>query len=198
MLLKSMKVRLERGAIMLNEKGLIGALVTIVVVIILVVGAAAGTYWWQSQQSQEERERVERRIERLTKSFDELKERVSKPVEKVEDVVKGAVVSPRGTIKVTEPKPGATISSPVKIAGEAQVFEANVRLRVKDATGKVLGNGFTTATQGAPEFGDFSAEFSFKQPAETQVGTVEVFEESAKDGSVADWVVIPVLIEKSE
>jgi len=183
---------------MLNEKGLIGALVTVVVVIILVVGAAAGTYWWQSQQSQEERAGLERRIERLTKSFEELKEKVSKPVETVEDVVKGrtAVVSPRGTIKVMEPKPGATITSPVKIAGEAQVFEANVRLRVKDASGKVLGDGFTTATQGAPEWGDFSEDFSFKSPSKTQVGTVEVFEESAADGSISDWVVIPVLIEK--
>jgi type II secretory pathway pseudopilin PulG len=185
---------------MFNEKGLIGALVTVVVVIILVVGAAAGTYWWQSQQSQEERERLERRIERLTKSFDELKERVSKPLESVEDVVTGrtTVVSPKGNIKVTDPQPGATIKSPVKIAGKARVFEANVRLRVKDAAGIVLGDGFTTASQGAPEFGDFSEEFAFKSPSETQVGTVEVFEESAKDGSINDWVVIPVLIEKSQ
>lgn len=181
----------------MNQKGLIGALVTVVVVIILIVGVAAGTYWWQSQESQEERARLERRIERLTQSFDELKEKVSRPVEKVEDVVKGkrTMVSPKGTIKVSDPQPGASIKSPVRIVGKAQVFEANVRLRVKDASGKALGNGFTTASMGAPEWGDFSEDFAFKAPSETQVGTVEVFEESAADGSIADWVVIPVLIE---
>lgn len=185
---------------MRDERGLIGTIVVVLVAIVLIVGAAAGTYWWQSQEAKEERTRLERRIERLTQSFNELKEKVSKPVETVEKVVTGksVITSPQGSIKVTDPQPGAAISSPVKIAGKAQVFEANVQLRVKDASGKVLGEGFTMASMGAPEWGDFSEEFSFTEPSETQVGTVEVLEESAKDGSVADWVVIPVLLEKSE
>ncbi len=185
---------------MRDEKGLIGTLVVIVIAIALIVGAAAGTYWWQSQEAKEERAGLERRIERLTESFNELKDKVSKPVQKVEEVVTGKDVttSPNGTIKVTKPQAGDKIQSPVRIAGEAQVFEANVRLRVKDASGKVLGDGFTTASVGAPEWGDFSEDFSFTEPKETQVGTVEVFEESAKDGSIADWVVIPVLLEKAQ
>lgn len=94
-------------------------------------------------------------------------------------------------IWVTAPVADETITSPVKIRGNARVFEATVSFRLKDANGKILAQGFTMAAAGAPERGDFEAELKFT-PSATGKGQLEVFEESMKDRSDLHKVVIPV------
>lgn len=179
---------------MFNQKGLVGILIIIVVVFAMAVGA--GVYWWQSQEVKEQRQKLERRIEQISKTLEDLRKEIKKPVEKVQQVVEGKVtiISPRGTIKVTDPQPGEAIKSPVKIAGKASVFEANIQLQVKNASGRVLGKGFTTASMGAPEWGDFEEDFKFDTPPKTQVGTVEFYTEDAATGDIDDLVTIPVLL----
>ena len=44
---------------------------------------------------------------------------------------------------------------PLKISGEATVFEANVQWQLSDATGRVVDQGFVTASAGAPDRGTF-------------------------------------------
>ena len=68
-------------------------------------------------------------------------------------------------ILVDQPTPGARISSPVTVSGSANVFEANVTVRVLDASGKELTKTFTTATCGTGCRGDFSVAVPF--PAQT-------------------------------
>ncbi len=94
-------------------------------------------------------------------------------------------------IWVTAPLADQSITSPVKIRGNARVFEATVSFRLKDADGKILAQGFATALAGAPDRGDFEAELKFT-PSSAGKGQLEVFEESMKDGSDQNMVIIPV------
>ena len=103
--------------------------------------------------------------------------------------------TPLPPIVVDEPKPGQSVHSPVRIAGSASVFEGTVSYQIVDLKGTVLGKGFTTASEGAPGRGSFSAELEFAQPATQQECQVQVFSISAKDGSPQFMVAIPVIVE---
>ena len=94
-------------------------------------------------------------------------------------------------IWVTSPVKDQVIASPVKISGNARVFEATVSFRLRDAAGDVLAKGFATAAEGAPGRGDFEGELAFKPDGSGQ-GQLEVFEVSMKDGSDRNKVIIPV------
>lgn len=95
---------------------------------------------------------------------------------------------------VFEPKAGARVDSPIKVRGEARVFESVVSLRVKDNTGKVIFTGFTMST--APDigiFGLFDTEI-FLPPLSSPNITLEVFWASPRDGSDLDVVSIPLVV----
>lgn len=81
-------------------------------------------------------------------------------------------------------------SSPLSVAGNARVFEANVSLRL-EAGGKTLAKGFATAAEGAPGRGAFEAMLDFHVDEPTQ-GTLVAFEASANDGSETNVVRMPV------
>lgn len=102
------------------------------------------------------------------------------------------LVSAKGAITVKEPASGDQVTSPLVIAGEASVFEATLRYRIVTSSGKVLAEGTTTATAGAPQKGTFKAEVAFEAPYYSESGFVEVFERSPKDGSVSEIVRVPV------
>ncbi|MBI2863226.1 MAG: Gmad2 immunoglobulin-like domain-containing protein [Chloroflexi bacterium] len=105
-----------------------------------------------------------------------------------------ASTQPQPAIVVAAPLAGQVVKSPVRVSGTAQVFEGTVSVAVKDGAGKVLGKGLATASAGAPSRGTFSADIAFTQPATSQAGTVEVYSESPKDGSVRDLVAIRVTL----
>lgn len=94
-------------------------------------------------------------------------------------------------IWVTSPVKDQVIMDPVKISGNARVFEATVSFRLRDADGNVLAEGFATAAEGAPGRGDFDGELDFTTNGPGQ-GQLEVFEVSMKDGSDLNKVSIPV------
>ena len=96
-------------------------------------------------------------------------------------------------IVVDEPRGGDTVHSPLIVTGTADVFEATVTLRLLDAAGKEIARTFTTATCGTGCRGDFSTQIDVPIDAE-QPGTVQVFEYSAKDGSMINVVEIPVVL----
>lgn len=99
----------------------------------------------------------------------------------------------RALITVTEPCTGAVVSSPVTIAGEANVFEATVSFRVLDENGTEVATGFATAECGTGCWGAYRGELKFSVDHE-QPGTIEVFESSAKDGSDVNKISIPVTL----
>jgi hypothetical protein len=102
------------------------------------------------------------------------------------------VVSLKGAISVKEPALGDQITSPVTISGEASVFEATLVYRVVTTGGRVLAEGTTTATAGAPQKGTFRVEVTFEAPYYGEAGSVEVFERSPKDGTISDIARVPV------
>lgn len=102
-------------------------------------------------------------------------------------------------IVVASPEAGATVSSPVTIAGDASVFEGTVSIRIVDADGDELAQTFTTATCGGPCRGDFSKAVEFEVD-EAQDGVIEVFEQNVASGAEASSVetasvVIPVTLD---
>lgn len=97
-------------------------------------------------------------------------------------------------ITVSQPQAGAEVRSPVRVQGTAMVFEANVQIVVRNAQGQEVGQGFTTATAGAPERGDYNASIPFTLSGGRQNGTVEVFSHSPRDGAVISLVRVPVVL----
>lgn len=95
-------------------------------------------------------------------------------------------------IKVYAPAQGAQVTSPLVISGEARVFEGTVNYRILDETGSIISEGFTTAA--SPEMGEFgpyalTADYT---PPATATGKLEVFNYSARDGSVENLVTVIV------
>jgi hypothetical protein len=96
-------------------------------------------------------------------------------------------------IVVTSPQPGDDVSSPVQIAGTANVFEATVSIRIRGEGGEILFEGFTTATCGTGCRGSYSTTAKVSVSHE-QPGVIEVFEDSAEDGSDIHMVKVPVTL----
>lgn len=85
-------------------------------------------------------------------------------------------------VVITVPAEGQSVGSPMQVAGRAITFGPELYVRVRDATGKLLGEGTSLVSYGsAGDYGNFSAELEFVRP-ETATGTVEVFELSVTGG----------------
>ena len=97
-------------------------------------------------------------------------------------------------IEVLSPRSGDKVESEFVVKGNARTFESNVAIRLYDSEGNVLTETFTLAN--APDtgqFGPFEKMISFESNSDT--GTLEVFQYSAKDGTQIDKVTIPLLFE---
>lgn len=94
---------------------------------------------------------------------------------------------------VQSPGNGATLSSPLTVTGSARVFEATVSLRLLDTDGAVLTETFTTAAEAGPALAPFTGAVPFDVAASTPA-CLQVFEESARDGSQRNVVQIGVIL----
>jgi hypothetical protein len=81
-------------------------------------------------------------------------------------------------ITVAKPASDSSVTSPVTVAGTANVFEANVSVEVLNANGDVVGKTFTTASCGTGCRGTYSVPVSFKV-AKAQSGTIVVHDDDA-------------------
>jgi hypothetical protein len=97
-------------------------------------------------------------------------------------------------IAVDKPAAGARVSSPVAVAGSANVFEANVTVKVLDENGNVVGHAFTTASCGTGCRGTYSVPVTFKVGRE-QPGTIVVSDDDAAGtGTPPHQVRVPVVL----
>ena len=101
---------------------------------------------------------------------------IEKPVEEVQ---LGKEYENERFRKVTMEKLG---NNKFRVKGQAQVYEATINWSVEDGHYVII-DGFTTATIGAPEWGDFDFTFEAKKAEQNSALTLILFEESAKDGS---------------
>ena len=86
----------------------------------------------------------------------------------------------------------------IHIEGEASVFEGTIQYTVTE-DGEEIKEGFTTASAGGPEWGDFEITIDTSNDAEkSRELLVTIYEESAKDGSRTHVIEIPVTIEHAD
>jgi hypothetical protein len=78
-----------------------------------------------------------------------------------------------------------------EVKGKARVFEGVVHYVVEDGHNE-LAAGFTQASAGGPEWGDFQFTLSVKKENPNTSLTLILFEESAKDGSRTMELPVPL------
>ncbi len=96
-------------------------------------------------------------------------------------------------IVVESPLPGDRVTSPIRVSGTANVFEATVSFEVRDQAGAVVLSTFTTATSGTGTRGTFDTELAV--PDIHGPVTIVAFEASAEDGSPLHVVRVPVTVD---
>ena len=100
-------------------------------------------------------------------------------------------------ILVTSPQIGEKVGNPVTVSGTANVFEANVTVEIVDASGKVLGHTFTTATCGTGCRGTFSVEVPYEVSSATRALIIVHDDDAAGTGTFPHEVRIPVVLTPS-
>lgn len=94
-------------------------------------------------------------------------------------------------IVVLSPKNNQKVENPFLIRGKAKVFENVVSIKLMDDKGNVLTETVSYATSpDVGEFGDFEAYVGYS--TRQTKGVLEVYQVSAKDGSQADLIKIPL------
>jgi hypothetical protein len=83
-------------------------------------------------------------------------------------------------IQISSVNQGAELTFPLTISGQACTFEANVVWKLSQDD-KVIQEGFTTASSGCPERGEWSISIENLVPGDY---TIQVLEYSAEDGSL--------------
>ncbi len=105
---------------------------------------------------------------------------------------RGSFESLTPPILVEFPGQGWTVHSPLRVAGTANVFEAQFEAKITDRSGRVIAMQAIHATSGTGTRGTFDATIPFG--AATGPATLTVFDSSPKDGSPIDVVNIPVVL----
>ncbi|MDP2623698.1 MAG: Gmad2 immunoglobulin-like domain-containing protein [Actinomycetota bacterium] len=88
-------------------------------------------------------------------------------------------------VMIESPAWGADAASPMVVKGTADVFEATVSIELRDASGGVLFEGFTTATCGTGCRGEWEIAIDYATSTISQAGewgSLIAFESSAEDG----------------
>ena len=96
-------------------------------------------------------------------------------------------------ILVESPTAESTVSSPLRVTGNANTFEATFEYDLEDENGKVLHHDFVTATSGSGERGTFDFTVPF-HVAREQDGALVVYESSAENGSHINVRRIPLTL----
>ncbi len=95
-------------------------------------------------------------------------------------------------ILVAAPTFGAEVRSPVVVRGSANVFEANVTVKILDANERVIAETFTTATCGTGCRGDYRVAVPFEVDAGQDGWLVVHDDDAAGEGRPPHEVRIPV------
>jgi hypothetical protein len=93
-------------------------------------------------------------------------------------------------ILVESPLLGDEVTSPARIRGSANTFEATFMVDVVDWDGRIVASDFVTATSGSGTRGTFDVSIPFE--VQRPGGALIVYERSAKDGSQINVVEIPL------
>ncbi len=95
-----------------------------------------------------------------------------------------------GNFRVTSPRPGETIESPVRIVGKARAFEATFDIEIEDGH-NVLARQTVRARDAAPAWGEFEVSVPFERPT-SPAGAIIFVTYSPADGSRREELILPV------
>jgi len=95
-------------------------------------------------------------------------------------------------ILVESPRFFEDVDNPWRAVGTANTFEATFQYELADTDGRIVDQGFVTATSGSGERGTFDFTTNEYEIPFDGVGALFVFELSAEDGSRINLVEIPV------
>ena len=98
------------------------------------------------------------------------------------------------TILVESPPVWAEVGNPVTVSGSANVFEANVTVRVLLWNGKEIAREFTTATCGSGCRGDFSVSVEYPPQKEETAVIVVHDDDAVGEGFPPHEIRIPVIL----
>jgi hypothetical protein len=98
-------------------------------------------------------------------------------------------------IIVQSPEPGAVVTSPLVISGQARVFEAQFNVTLYGELGGVIAET-TGMTEEGQVLSSFQVELTFAVSRE-QPACLWVYDLSAKDGSIMDVVQVPIALAPS-
>ena len=102
-------------------------------------------------------------------------------------------------ITINTPTQGMTITSPVTVTGLGVGFEGNLAVRVLDETGFEIGLGYATISSGGMgEQGPYTGLVSFTVPQATQMGRVQVYSVSPRDGAIEHLNSVSVTLQGTE
>ena len=103
--------------------------------------------------------------------------------------------STRPGIVLHFPRSGATVTSPLRVHGQANVFEGNVVVELRDSRNRVLATGNGTGAMGM--FGPFTVQLTYTRPSEgSGNGRLLAFSPSARGDGRRDFLVsVPVTIQ---
>lgn len=96
-------------------------------------------------------------------------------------------------ILVESPAPGEDVRSRLEVSGTSNTFEAGIEWLVTDWDGRIVKEGFTTATAGTGTWGTFAFEVDLAGLAPGRI-TLVVFESSPKDGSPTNVYEVPLTL----
>lgn len=96
--------------------------------------------------------------------------------------------------RIYEPAPGTEVKDRIIVRGLARVFEAAFQYEFKVGD-KIVAQGYTMASEGAPGWGEFEIEIALDEVASGS-GTIIIYETSFKDGSPVNELQIPVTVDK--
>lgn len=189
-----------------NKEGKMKKSFPIILTAILVAAATgAGGYFYAQNQGQKQISDTQKQIDEKEKLIKEKEDKIKELEKETEGEesdtsadsssgTKKQIVSPKGLFKIDLPQSGDTITSPVRIKGWANVFEAQFQVRIKDASGNTLATKSVMASEGAPNGGTFDTTVTFTQPTTKQQGTIEIYDTSQMDGSIDDIATIKVTL----
>jgi len=95
-------------------------------------------------------------------------------------------------ILVESPRYFEAVGNPVRATGTANTFEATFQYELADTDGRIVDQGFVTATSGSGTRGTFDFTTSEYEIPFDGIGALFVFELSAEDGSQTNLREIPV------
>lgn len=176
---------------MLTQKGLSNTLVSILVLAFLAVGFSGGAFFYKWYKADKTIADLKDQVQSKESELKNIvKDKISGSGDQAKSSQEVIVTSTKSAIKVSSPQVGTEITDSVTLKGTADVFESQFSARLKDENGKVLVQASITAN------GDKSFEktLSFKQVAKTQIGVIEVYDTSEKDGEIDDIATIQIIL----